>query len=106
MWLTSLKGVIAFALATRALAEFKQGDLMILFTILYSITGVIVKQTLFVGATLKSLIEKLNVIGSQASKVQQWCGWREYIESLEKRTIYPCLVNEEQQTNILGEAQK
>lgn len=103
MWLTSLKGVIAFALATRAITDFKQGDLIILFTILYSIAGVMITQTLFVGATLKSLIEKLNVIGGQASKVQQWCGWREYIEDLEKRSIYPCLVNEEQKNNIEGE---
>ena len=40
MWLTSLKGVIAFALATRALKEFEHGDIMVILTILYCIFGV------------------------------------------------------------------
>jgi NhaP-type Na+/H+ or K+/H+ antiporter len=40
LFATGLKGVIPFALATRALRELPSGDLMITFTIFFSITGV------------------------------------------------------------------
>lgn len=40
MWMSGLKGVIAFALASRALREFDHGDIMITITLLFSITGV------------------------------------------------------------------
>jgi len=55
---------------------------------------------LIVGAVIKKLIERLNVIGGQNSKVQQWCGLREKIEELERKTLYPCLVNEEEPRDI------
>ena len=40
MWFSGLKGVIAFALASRAMHEFEHGDIIITMTLIYSITGV------------------------------------------------------------------
>lgn len=40
MWVTGLKGIISFALATRAFRELPNGDLMISFVIFFSIVGV------------------------------------------------------------------
>lgn len=41
MGVTGLKGVIAFALASRALHEFPQGDVILTLSVMYSIAGVI-----------------------------------------------------------------
>jgi hypothetical protein len=40
IWVSGLKGVIAFALASRAIHDFENGDIMITITLIYSILGV------------------------------------------------------------------
>jgi len=56
MWVSGVRGAMAYALAMKSVIDFKNGDVMLIDTLFYSLVTVI-----FLGPVLKPLLEYCGV---------------------------------------------